>query len=113
LQYQQGGADQWGIYSGISFIRGGTSDTSPHIIACLFNGSLSQFWVDGSSIANGNAGSAVLDGLTLGSNHQSAQFWKGYIGPILIYPGNLSTADKNQVGEYLASVTGISWSTIT
>jgi hypothetical protein len=49
----------------------------------------------------------------LGARFNAVNNWKGDIGPILIYPGNLSNADKNQVGEYLASVTGISWTTIT
>jgi hypothetical protein len=105
--------DSWEIRAGTPLV-GGDSDGSWNIWAALFNGASSQFWASGVSEASGAAGSTGLSGLTVGGIYPtSASFWEGDIGQILIYSGNLSNADKNQVGEYLASVTGISWTTIT
>jgi hypothetical protein len=102
----------WGLFGGTGLI-GGSSDSNWNSWTSLFNGISSQFWLNGVSEASGNAGANTPNGITVGALWNATQPWKGYIGQILIYPGNLSTADKNQVGEYLASVTGISWTTIT
>jgi hypothetical protein len=105
--------DSWEIRSGTPLV-GGDSDGNWNIWTVLFNGASSQFWLNGVSETTGNAGSTGMDGLTIGGQAVNGQLpWKGDIGQILIYASNLSNADKNQVGEYLASVTGISWSTIT
>lgn len=104
--------DNWRIFGGAA-LSGGDADANWNIWTALFNGVSSQFWLSGVSEASGDAGAGTPDGITVGSAYNAAFFWKGDIGPILIYPGNLSTVDKNQVGGYLERVTGIAWTTIT
>jgi hypothetical protein len=104
--------DAWVMNAGGN-VTGGAADSDWNIWTGLFNAASSQFWLNGVSEAAGDASTKVLDGLIIGSQRVIANYWKGYIGQYLIYPGNLSTADKNQVGEYLSTVTGIAWTTIT
>jgi hypothetical protein len=107
-----GTPDTWRIYGGAP-LQGGAADASWNIWTALFNAASSQFWHNGVSEASGDAGSDSVDTLTVGSNYLGDVVWKGYIGQILIYPGNLSNADKNEVGGFLELATGIAWTTIT
>ena len=44
-----------------------------------------------------------MNGLTLGANYLGGAQMLGYIAEIIIYDANLSDADKNEVGNYLAT----------
>jgi hypothetical protein len=103
----------WAITCGTELIDG-ASDTNWNIWTLLANGASSQFWHNGISKASGNAGTQSLTGLVVGANtNGSGGYWIGDIGQILVYPGDLSLADKNQVNDYLERVTGISVTAIT
>jgi hypothetical protein len=104
--------DTWSIYAG-SILDGGASDANWNIWTALFNGASSQFWLGGNSEASGNAGSDDPDGLRLGTYDGAAGLWDGDIAEILIYNSNLSTADKNEVAQYLADKYDLSYTDIT
>ena len=78
----------------------------------MVNGASSGLWANGVSKASGNAGTKVMDGLTVGTASGGTLPWKGYVGQRLIYTSNLSDADKNQVGQYLADYYGLTWTDI-
>jgi len=107
--------DTWAAGAGGPYLYGGTTDSDWHIWLVVFNGASSQFWLDGVSQGAGDAGSDDLDGLTLLGNDAvaSANHWLGDLAHYLAYPGNLSTADKNQLGNYAADYSGLSWTNLT
>lgn len=111
-QWSSPAPDSFMVYAGTA-LSDGASNSTPSIFTILWNGGSSQLWLSGVSAASGSAGTRNVDGITVGALFSGTFNWKGDIGQILIYSGNLSTADKNQVGEYLERVTGIAWTTIT
>ena len=78
----------------------------------LFNGAGSQFWHNGISEAAGNAGVRVFDGLVIFASNAFTAPWKGDATEIILYDANLSDADKNQVGQYLATRYGLAYTDI-
>lgn len=113
--YQRSGAtpDDWSIYAGTANVSDGNSDSAWHIFSALYNGASSQLWLSGvSSAGPGNPGANGVDGITVGARNDGSAGWKGYIVRALIYPANLSNADKNQVGQYLATKYGLTWTDI-
>lgn len=104
--------DKWQIASTSAF-SGPNTDSNWNIWTVLFNGASSQAWFNGVSGGSGNAGANGMGGLTLGANYLGAGGWVGDMAEILIYPGNLSLADKNQVAQYLATKFGRSYTDIT
>jgi len=113
LLYKSGipSPDSWGIYAGTA-LYGSAGDSDTNIWCALFNGASSQFWLNGISEASGDAGSRALDGITIGALYDGARPWKGDIAEIIVYDAGLSNADKNEVGSYLATKYGLSWTDI-
>ena len=107
--YNQGSA--WNIYAG-TVLAGGASDANWNVWLALFNGAGGQFWHNGVSEAAGNVGAGVMSGLTLAARDTAVDQWPGDIAELLVYSSNLSTADKNQVGQYLATKYGTAWTVI-
>ena len=89
-----------GIYAG-SFLSGsGISTTYPlEQMSMLFNSSLSQFWINGTSTASGSAGTNVIDGqVYLGSDYGGdSYYFTGTISEFIIYNTGLSTVNRQIV----------------
>jgi len=95
--------DAWYIYSGAA-LNGNASDSNWHIWTALYAGVTSQLWINGISNAGpANAGVHTLTGLTVGTAYDGANPWDGDITEVILYNANLSDADKNTVGQYLAT----------
>jgi len=95
--------DTWIIYADTKLV-GSASDSNWNIWSALFNGVVSQFWHNGISEAgSGNAGAESIDGLTVGAYFTGAAPWDGDVIEIILYDANLSNADKNTIGNYLAT----------
>ena len=110
--YQAAAPDKWQIYAGANLV-GNNDDSDFRIWTAGFNGASSQLWHNGVSEAGpGNAGAMAIDGLTLFDGHAGGAPWKGDIAEIIMYDANLSDADKNQVGRYLAARYGLSYTDI-
>lgn len=104
--------DSWALFAGANLV-GGNSDSDWNIWTILPNGASSQFWDSGVSEASGNAGANSIDGLAVGARYDgTASWWIGDIAEVLIYTGNLSTADKNQVAQYLSTKYAIAYTPI-
>ena len=78
----------------------------------LFNGASSELWFEGVSQDTGST-TSVPDGMTWGAANIDAAYFTGDMAEILIYDSDLSDADKNEIGAYLATKFALSWTTIT
>jgi len=95
--------DTWVIYGGAVLLSVGASNSNWNIWTTLFNGAASRFWHNGiAQCAAGNAGAAAPPSILIGGSG-AGNPWAGDVVEILIYEANLSDADKNQVGQYLAT----------
>jgi hypothetical protein len=95
--------DSWAMYFGAAAISGTAGDANWNIWTAVANGAASQFWHNGISEAIGNSGAHAMDGLTLGTRYDGTGPWGGDVVEVILYEQNLSNADKNQVGQYLAA----------
>ena len=109
----QNNANNWYTYAGASNV-GGASDANWNIWTSLFNGVTSQLWLNGISEAGpGNAGANQIDGLAIGGRIFGAdQYCLMSCTEIILYDADLSNADKNQVGNYLATRYGLAYTDI-
>jgi len=113
FQRAAGAPDDWGWYGGQA-LNGGVTDSNWHIWTCRANGALFRVWKNGVSEMAGNGGAHVPDGITIfsaratGGDHP----WIGDAAEIIIYDSDLSDADKNQVGRYLATRYGLAYTDI-
>ena len=104
--------DDWVVYAGAA-LSGGATDGNANIWTVLFNGATGQVWINGTSIAGpGNVGAHNADGLTILAHNDGSSPWDGDIAEVIIYDANLSDADKNQVGQYLATRYALSYTSI-
>lgn len=97
-------SNQWRAFGGLN-IAGGSRNTSFHVFSVIFNGASSALYVDGSSVASGDAGSTDLKMLRVGIGYDasSGQDLDGDIGEILIYSGALSSGDRTAIETWLNS----------
>jgi len=84
---------------------------APGILGGEYNGTNSQMFANGSTVANGNAGSTAIQSLLLGNRYVTASggatFLNGYIGEFLVVSSTLSTADRQKLEGYLAHKWGL------
>lgn len=100
------------IFAG-SLLADGAADTNWNIWTGLFNGASSVLWINGISVASGDAGaSATGAAIALGERVTGGSRFIGDIAEFLIYAANLSTADKNQVAAYLSAKFAIAYTPI-
>ena len=111
-QGAEAGADLWYIYAG-SQLKGGVSNSSWNIWTAVYNGAVSRFWHNGVEQCAAGAGWAQNpDGIRIGINHEATGPWDGDITEVILYDANLSNADKNQIGQYLATRYGLTYTDI-
>jgi len=93
-QALEGDPNPWRIYAG-TVRDGGASNADWNIWAALFNGNSSEFWINSASETAGAVGAENAAGITIGSRPSAdADFWKGYIGPIIIVDPAHSDAQR-------------------
>jgi len=66
--YEDNASPVWGLYSGVELLSVTATNTNLHLHVTLANGASSAHYLDGTSIASGNAGSQAMAGITLGAN---------------------------------------------
>jgi len=108
---RKSGGNEWQIF-GSAGVSGNPSDGDWNAWLALFNGAASQFWHNGISEGSGDAGAFNGSGITFGARNNATFLWPGDISELIIYDSNLSTADKNQLGAYLATKFGTIWTPI-
>jgi len=111
-QSDEGAAGLWGIAAATSVV-GGASDTNWNIWTALFNGASSQLWLNGVSELTGDAGTNDGAGLRVGTNTSGLAGWLGDIAELIFFDAELSDADKDEVGHYLADRYGIAYTDIS
>lgn len=85
-------------------LQGGTADTNSHVLRATVNGASSQFWIDESSIASGDAGNFQLTYLTVGSGNSGGTFanpFTGYVAFYGVYSGATSDASLTTLANDL------------
>lgn len=77
-----------------------------HQMSLIVNGASTALWMNASSVALGNIGTATLASLIIGQNFLASAPWNGYIFEWLIYNSSLSTTNRQSVEAYLKSKWG-------
>ena len=80
---------------------GGEADEEPHVFAALFDEAESELRVDGEAVAEGEAGTFPLGGVTLGASFNDANFLKGDIAAVLVFNRRLPATQIEDVEAYL------------
>lgn len=104
LIFVTGSSNNWAIYSGAA-VEDGSADTSAVIISGLYNGASSAIRVNGVE-TTGDAGTASLDGISLGARGDGTNPFDGKIGEVLFYPQDKSGI-VSDVESYLSDKWGI------
>lgn len=104
LIFATGSSNNWAINSGDT-VEDGSADTSAVIISGLYNGASSAIRVNGVE-STGNAGTASLDGISLGARGDGTNPFDGTIGEVLVYPQDKSGI-VSDVESYLSDKWGI------
>lgn len=71
------------------------------IFTAVFSGTSSMMRIDGVVKLSGNAGTGPLDGLTIGSDRNGNQCFRGRMAEVLVYDGGLNTEQILAVEDYL------------
>lgn len=105
------GIDASNFYMGESgtFITGSASaDTNVHYFVAKFNTSSSEFRLDGSSDASGNAGSSTTTGMQLGGiGNIGANPAQIKMSAILVYTADVTGGDLTTLESYLSNYSGV------
>ena len=80
---------------------GGEADEEPHVFAALFDEAESELRVNGEAVAEGEAGTFPLGGVTLGASFNDANFLKGDIAAVLVFNRRLPATQIEDVEAYL------------
>jgi len=103
------GSSVFDVFAG-SQLTDGSSDTSPHVINVLFDGSNSKIRLDGTQKASGGLGAQDLDGVTLGQQAANAGVGANYadvkIGEVVVYQTD-KTGQESEIEQFLADKWGI------
>jgi hypothetical protein len=91
------------IFAG-DILSGNFTSTDWNISNARFNGSSSEWRVNGSVLTNGNAGTEASSSLVIGAFRTTASdFFNGDIAEILVFPTALSTINRQRVERYLGA----------
>jgi len=96
-------------------LRGSTRGTGDwHVYTAIFDQRRSEVYVDGFCEATGkNVGTNVLDGLSIGCDHNGVFFLNGALAEIRVYHCHLPTAQRVQTEAALAARYGLGYSCAT
>lgn len=105
----------YAAYAGTFLTDTAVVTPTPVVLCATYNGASSKLWLGGGSTgsipnASGNAGSAAIDNMVIGIEQgKNVQPFNGDIAEILLYDSNLSNANRDLVGGYLATKYGLTW----
>jgi hypothetical protein len=99
--------DVFGVFSGV-LISNEAADANWNIWSAIFNGALSELWLNGASEADGSAGNNNPSGLTIGATRGGESEWDGDIAiPAIIADPALSAADRSGLESSINDYWGI------
>jgi len=95
----------WRMFNAVSMDRGART-TDPVVLACLFNSTSSELWVNGTKQgATGNTGTgnpSLATLLYLGAAYNNTSYSNADVGEVLVVSGAIATADREKAEGYLA-----------
>jgi hypothetical protein len=92
LQDNNGTPDNYAIAASTA-LNGGVPNLNPHVLAGIFNGASSSLYVDGTSVASGDAGSQALIGISIGAKFDGTGTVNAYIFEVIVWSRQLSAAE--------------------
>jgi sialidase-1 len=103
LTGQSSSPGRWNIYTGFDPVTAGPLVTMDvfQVHSVLIADGYSEHFINGESVATGDAPMAPLNGLILGSRYSLAQYLDGDIAEVLFYEEVLSGSDRRAVEGYL------------
>lgn len=101
--------NEWSLFQGTSDIDGGEADANEHVATVILDSgsNTDQVRLNGSININGDSGNQDATGLTIGARATPDLFTNMKVGEILVYDGNLSQTDRNDVEGYLSNEWGV------
>lgn len=112
MYYAGEGAPTWLANAGAS-LSGPPTDFGPHIHCVVFSGTKSAVHVDGGPGVAGNTGTRGLSGISLMAlGVAGSQTLNGDLARACLYGRALTSPEKNQVGNYLATRYGLVWNAV-
>lgn len=105
----------YGAFAGAELYSGAPAVglTPVYVIHARFNGASSALRVGGGAGVTGNAGTQVLNGLTMFGRHNAYAGLNAVLGTVAVTTAGPSLAQINAIGDYLADKYGLSWTTAT
>lgn len=95
-------------------LSGGTYTTTLQIVVAVFNGSSSKIYQAGGAAKNtGNAGTEAAGSFVIGGSTGASGWYSGDMAAIYFFDDALALTDLNDMGDYLASKYGPTWTTAT
>ncbi len=101
------------IYAGSSVGDSVPPTTATNIGVGVFNGASSKIRLNGGAGTAGDAGTASPGGFTLGTFVGGSQVYQGDIAEFIVYSRVLTLVEINDIGNYLATRYGLTWTTAT
>ena len=83
-------------------IAGTATNANDNIHIALFNEASSEYWINGISVASGNAGDDNLSGVILGATYNFGGDADAEIMEVIVYSADISNADRDKITGYLA-----------
>lgn len=107
-------ASKFEVYAGSFAGSNATYNQNTNVHIIVFDGASSKYYLNGgSNQLTATAGTDGLAGITLGTNTSHANGMKGGMGYAIGYDKILTTSEVNDLGAYLATIAGTSWTTVT
>jgi len=95
------------IYGGTGRVSTLVNEGAWHLHHALFNGTTSEYSLDGATVASGAAGANAHDGVRIGANSAITSFYKLHIAEVLIWNRPLTAQEKSDVSAALIAYYGI------
>lgn len=114
LSFQQNNynPDEWQAYAGTLAQTGVSSDNNLNLHNALISGASSEYWLNGSSVAQANFGANSITAVAVGCATAIPSLnapWFGLVHEIILYPSNVS-ANRAAIEQSIASRYGITLS---
>jgi hypothetical protein len=111
LSFQQNNytPDEWQAYAGTLVQTGVSSDNNLNLHSALISGASSEYWLNGSSVAQANFGANSITAVAVGCATAIPSLngpWFGLVHEVILYPSDI-TANRASIETNIASRYGI------
>jgi hypothetical protein len=92
-------SSDWSIWD-YNKLTDGQADQNDHVFEAVFDGGNSEIIIDGTSVAQGNAGTGTLEDMTIGSQ-RGGNHWEGLINGGVILDSKLSSSQRSKIRSHI------------